>query len=69
MQEKFMDKGVNVIIDEDYLVHTSGHPTQHDLKMMYEILKPKIVLPVHGDKRFIRAHKKFAKECGMATLS
>ena len=65
MQEKFIDKGVNVIIDEDYLVHASGHPTQHDLKMMYEILKPKIVLPVHGDKRFIRAHKKFAKECGI----
>lgn len=65
MQEKFMEKGVNVIIDEDFLVHTSGHPTQHDLKIMYEILKPKIVLPVHGDKRFIRAHKKFAKESGV----
>lgn len=63
MQEKFMDMGVNVIIDEDYLVHTSGHPTKYDLKHMYELLKPKILFPVHGDKRFIRAHKKFALEC------
>ena len=65
MQEKFMDMGVNVLIDEDYLVHTSGHPTQHDLSLMYDILSPKVVLPVHGDKRFIRAHKKFAKKCGI----
>ena len=68
MQEKFMDRGVNVIIDEDCLVHASGHPTKHDLKIMYDILKPKILLPVHGDKRFIRAHKRFAKECGIENV-
>ena len=32
---------------------------------MYKILKPKIVFPVHGDKRFIREHKRFALNCGI----
>ncbi len=65
MQEKFMDRGVNVIVDDDFLVHTSGHPTKHDLKIMYDLLKPKILLPVHGEKKFIREHKKFAKNSGI----
>jgi ribonuclease J len=32
---------------------------------MYELLNPKIVLPVHGDKKFIREHKRFALSCGV----
>ena len=32
---------------------------------MYELLKPAIVLPVHGDKKFIREHKRFALSCGI----
>ena len=32
---------------------------------MYELLKPKVVLPVHGDKKQIREHKRFATKCGI----
>ncbi len=65
MQEKIAAKGANLITEEDYLVHTSGHACRKDLQMMYELLNPKIVLPVHGDKKFIREHKKFASACGV----
>ncbi|MBR5599522.1 MAG: ribonuclease J [Alphaproteobacteria bacterium] len=65
MQSKMLSKGVNVITTEDYLVHTTGHANKKDLKSMYELLKPKVVLPVHGDKRQIREHKRFAKLCGI----
>ncbi len=65
MQEKFLAAGANIITDETELVHTSGHANKQDLKRMYELLKPNIVLPVHGSKKFIRAHKKFALECGI----
>ena len=65
LQEKILAKGSNVITAEDYLVHTSGHATKKDLKAMYELLNPKIVLPVHGDKKFIREHKRFALNCGV----
>ena len=37
--------------------------SEEELKKMYQILKPKIVFPVHGDKRFIREHKRFALAC------
>ncbi len=65
MQEKMIAKGVNVITTEDYQVHTTGHANKKDLKKMYELLKPKIVLPVHGDKKQIREHKRFATKCGI----
>ena len=65
LQEKILAKGVNLVTEEDYLVHTSGHACKKDLQAMYELLNPKIVLPVHGDKNFIREHKRFAKSCGV----
>ncbi|MBP3687586.1 MAG: ribonuclease J [Alphaproteobacteria bacterium] len=65
MQEKILAKGAHLVTEEDYLVHTSGHACKKDLKAMYELLNPKIVLPVHGDKKFIREHKRFALSCGV----
>ena len=65
MQEKMMEQGATVITDETELVHTSGHACRDDLKKMYDLLKPAIVLPVHGEKSFIREHKRFALSCGI----
>lgn len=65
MQEKLLAAGVEVITTETHLVHTSGHCSRDEIKAMYQLLKPRVVLPVHGDKKFIRAHKRFAEECGI----
>ena len=65
MQEKLRDAGVEVISSEEYLVHTSGHACRDEVKQMYQLLKPGIVLPVHGDKRNIRRQKRYALECGV----
>lgn len=65
MQEKLRDAGVEVISSEEYLVHTSGHGCRDDIKKMFEILKPKAVIPVHGDKRDIRKQKRYAEELGV----
>lgn len=68
MQEKMIDLGVTVITEETTKVHTSGHASREELKTMYEIVKPEIVFPVHGDKRFIREHKRFALNCGVPAV-
>jgi len=64
MQERLRDAGVDVISAEDYLVHASGHANPQQIMEMYNLLKPKIVLPVHGDKRSIRKQKKIAQDYG-----
>ena len=65
MQEKLIAQGVNVITNSDTLVHTSGHSSKTEIKSMYDMLRPRIVLPVHGEKKFIREHKYFAETCGI----
>lgn len=68
MQEKLIAQGINVITDSDALVHTSGHCSKEEIKSMYQILRPRVVLPVHGDKKFIREHKYFAETCGIKDI-
>jgi len=58
---------VDVITGEDVPgVHSSGHPRQGELQQMYEWLKPKAVVPMHGEARHLRAHAKFAQSRGVA---
>lgn len=68
MQEKLIAQGVEVITADDALVHTSGHATKAELKYMYDLLKPEIVLPVHGSKRFTREQRRFALSCGIGQV-
>ncbi|HQY74900.1 MAG TPA: ribonuclease J, partial [Aestuariivirga sp.] len=56
---------VDVITADDAMIHTSGHPRQGELKAMYEWLKPKALIPMHGEARHLRAHAKFARACGI----
>lgn len=68
MQDKLRDMGVEVISTEDYSVHASGHATPEQILEMYRLLKPKVVIPVHGDKRNIRKQKKLAQENGVGDV-
>ena len=65
MQDKLIAQGVDVITSDDALVHTSGHATKEELKYMYDLLRPEVVLPVHGSRRFTREQQRFALSCGV----
>ncbi|MBQ8677191.1 MAG: ribonuclease J [Alphaproteobacteria bacterium] len=69
MQEKFISDGINVITDTDALVHASGHCSQEEIRKMYDMLKPRMVLPVHGEKKFIRVHRAFARASGIEDVT
>ncbi|WND02400.1 ribonuclease J [Temperatibacter marinus] len=58
-------KKVNVITEKDDFVHVSGHPGQPDLKAMYEWVRPKFAIPVHGEARHLIKHAEFALEQGV----
>lgn len=59
------DQGVEVITSDDALVHTSGHPRQGELLEMYGWLKPKILIPMHGEPHHTMRHREFALSCGI----
>ncbi len=69
LQEEIMTLGAKVITEITDEVHTSGHASKQELRAMYKLLKPKIVFPVHGEKRFIREHVRFALSCGVPEVA
>ncbi len=58
---KFILKDVNVITAHDRPIHVSGHPCRDELATMYGIVRPKMAIPTHGERRHIIEHAKFAK--------
>ncbi|MEM5584981.1 MULTISPECIES: ribonuclease J [unclassified Roseibium] len=62
------DKDVEIITDRDALVHVSGHPRRGELAQLYKLVKPKVLLPVHGEPLHLAAHAAFAKEQGIAEV-
>ncbi len=61
----FSKNNINVLSEENSMIHVSGHPARDDLKKMYSWVKPKILIPVHGEHRHIAEHIKFANEMGV----
>lgn len=61
-----IDQGVKVISDGDALVHVSGHPRRSELVQMYEWVKPKILVPVHGEAAHLTAQAELARASGIA---
>lgn len=46
-------------------LHASGHPTQDELRTFYGWIKPRRLLPVHGERRHQEAHQRLAESCGI----
>ena len=62
LHNQLVKEGIEVISEESEFVHVSGHPNREDLKDMYNWIKPKSVIPVHGEHRHMLEHINFAKE-------
>ena len=66
LHNQLVKDGIEVISEESEFVHVSGHPNRDDLKDMYNWVKPKCVIPVHGEHRHMNEHINFAKEMQVA---
>ncbi|KZK96522.1 putative ribonuclease J [Pseudovibrio sp. Ad5] len=58
-------EGLKVVTDRDALVHVSGHPRRGELDQVYNLVRPKKVLPVHGEPLHLQCHKDFAISKGV----
>lgn len=54
-------RGAKIIDEKRRLVHVSGHASQEDIKIMTEAVRPKFVVPIHGEYRLLYRHKEFVK--------
>ena len=58
--------GAHIIHKGNALVHVSGHAAAGELRYVYNIVKPRHVLPVHGEWRHMRANAEIARGVGIA---
>ena len=62
---RLSELGAEVITEYDEDIHVSGHPCLDEMVDMYEHVKPKISVPVHGEFRHLKRHSSLAKELGV----
>jgi ribonuclease J len=64
MFNTFVRDGIEVITERDHFVHVSGHPSKVELKKMFDLIRPQVVVPVHGEPVHLHEHVKLAKSWG-----
>lgn len=57
--------GVDVITDRTHLVHVSGHPRTDELRELYSWVRPRVLVPVHGEAVHLAEHADLAREAGI----
>jgi ribonuclease J len=68
IQNMLIDRGVDVITQNQALVHTTGHPRREELKALYDLLKPDLLIPVHGEAAHLEAHAALGRQHGIETV-
>ncbi len=61
----FSAMGVEVIDDSSGLYHVSGHANRPDLAAFHRLIAPKMLVPMHGEHRHLRAHVALGQEAGL----
>ncbi len=65
VQNALATRGIEVITEKQAHVHVSGHPGRPELEAMYRWIRPKIAIPVHGERRHMEAHAALALANGV----
>ena len=65
MKNQLVLQGVKVVSSRNDDLHVSGHPSQDELKKMYQMLNPCALIPVHGEARHLHQHAEFAQRQGI----
>jgi ribonuclease J len=61
--------GAEVLHEENADVHVSGHARAEELRTLLSLIRPKAVMPIHGEFRMQAAHAKLAQEAGVPASS
>jgi ribonuclease J len=63
--DKLVSLKVDIIMEKTEFTHVSGHPSQAELKRLYGLLRPKILIPTHGEQFHLYQHIKLAPSFGI----
>jgi ribonuclease J len=62
------EKGVDVVDNTQGAYHVSGHANRPDLERMHQLIRPRILIPMHGEHRHLRQHARVAAANGLQSI-
>ncbi len=68
VQNRLIGMGVEIVTSHREPVHVSGHPAQDELVRMLKWVRPRILVPVHGERRHQTEHARLGAECGIPEI-
>src|SRR5690606_211465 len=67
-KNRLIEQGIRIIEDSDALVHVSGHPRRNELRQMYKWVRPRILVPVHGEAAHLVAQGLLGQASGIPEI-
>jgi ribonuclease J len=61
--------GAEVLHEENSPVHVSGHACVEEMRTLLGLLRPKAMMPIHGEFRMLAAHARLARDAGVPASS
>jgi len=68
IMNQLSEMGVDVVDDDGGKYHVSGHANRPDLEEMHAIIRPAMMVPMHGEHRHLRKHARIAEEAGLPSV-
>lgn len=65
MLNNLFRRGANVVYGKLATVHVSGHGSREDMRIMLEAVRPRFLIPVHGETRHLHLHARLAQQSGL----
>jgi ribonuclease J len=70
IQNLLADQGVDIMTEwPGGPIHASGHPRQGEVAQLYQWVRPKTLIPMHGEARHLETHVAFARSHGVGAVS
>ncbi|MBI4161812.1 MAG: ribonuclease J [Acidobacteria bacterium] len=64
MVDHIFRRGAEVVLDPERRLHTSGHASQEELKLLWQMCRPRHFVPIHGDYHHLVRHADLVAACG-----
>jgi ribonuclease J len=69
IRNRLIALGVHIVTEDQAHIHVSGHPARDELRDMYGWVRPKLLVPCHGETAHLVANAKLAEECGVPAVA
>lgn len=69
IRNRLIEAGIHIVREHDAHIHVSGHPAREELRRMYGLVRPSLLVPCHGETAHLYANEELAKDVGIPAVA